>query len=75
MNGRGWYQEWSKPAIRLTPGTIIEIPEEVKHWHGAAYDSWFQHLATHVDIADKTSNEWLEPVDDETYNNLRNTND
>ena len=75
VSGRGWYQEWGKPAIQLTPGTIIEIPEEVKHWHGAAYDSWFQHLATHVDISDKTSNEWLEPVDDETYNNLRNTND
>ena len=53
VSGKGWYQEWGKPAIPLTPGDIIDIPEGVKHWHGAQADSWFQHLATHV----KTSGE------------------
>lgn len=68
--GKGWYQEWGKEAIALTPGTIIDIPEGVKHWHGAQKNSWFQHLATHVAISDKQSNEWIEPVSDEDYNKL-----
>ena len=63
--GRGWYQEWGKPAVPLVPGTIIEIPEGVKHWHGAAADSWMQHLTFHKDVQDGASNEWLEPVSDE----------
>ena len=42
--GRGWYQEWGKEPVEMTPGTVIAIPAEVKHWHGAAKDSWFQHL-------------------------------
>ena len=65
--GRGWYQEWGKPAVQLVPGTIIEIPEGVKHWHGAAADSWMQHLTFHKDVQDGASNEWLEPVSDEQY--------
>ena len=68
--GRGWYQEWGKPAVPLTPGTIIEIPEGVKHWHGAAADSWMQHLAIHTHEQEGASNEWLEPVSDEQYNRL-----
>ena len=48
--GRGWYQEWGKPAVKLEPGVIIEIPEGVKHWHGAAKDSWMQHLTYHKDV-------------------------
>ncbi len=70
VSGRGWYQEWGKPAIALTPGVIIDIPDEVKHWHGAQKCFWFQHLTTHIAIGDKQSNEWLEPVDDKTYNQL-----
>ena len=66
--GRGWYQEWGKPAVPMTPGVIIEIPEGVKHWHGAAADSWFQHLVIHVNVLEGASNEWLEPVNDEQYN-------
>ena len=62
--GRGWYQEWGKPAVPMTPGTIIAIPAEVKHWHGAAKDSWFQHLTYHKDVQEGASNEWLEPVTD-----------
>ena len=70
VSGRGWYQEWGKEPIVLTSGTIIDIPEGVKHWHGAAKDSWFQHLTTHIKTSGEESNEWLEPVDDETYNSL-----
>ena len=65
--GRGWYQEWGKPAVQLVPGTIIEIPEGAKHWHGAAADSWMQHLTFHKDVQEEASNEWLEPVSDEQY--------
>ncbi len=69
--GRGWYQEWGKPAVKLEPGVIIEIPEGVKHWHGAAKDSWMQHLTYHKDVQEGGSNEWLEPVDDETYEKVK----
>ena len=69
--GRGWYQEWGKPAVEMTPGTVIAIPAEVKHWHGAAKDSWFQHLTYHKDVQEGASNEWLEPVTDEIYDNLK----
>ena len=68
--GRGWYQEWGKPAVPLTPGTVIAIPAEAKHWHGAARDSWLQHLTYHKDVQQGASNEWLEPVDDEWYDKL-----
>ena len=67
--GRGWYQEWGKPAQELHAGDVVEIPPEVKHWPGAAKDSWFAHLAVEVP-GEETSNEWLEPVDDETYAKL-----
>lgn len=59
--GRGWYQEEGKPAVEILPGTVIHIPANVKHWHGAADDSWFAHLAFTVPGKD-TSTEWLEPV-------------
>ena len=68
--GRGWYQEWGKPAVEMTPGTVIAIPAEAKHWHGAARDSWFQHLTYHKDVQEGASNEWLEPVADEWYLNI-----
>ena len=54
----------------MTPGTVINIPAEVKHWHGAAADSWFSHLAIEVE-GEKTSNEWLEAVADEDYSKLK----
>ena len=69
--GRGWYQEWGKPAIPLTEGTVIAIPEGVKHWHGAAKGSWMQHLTYHKDVQEGASNEWLEPVNDEIYGKLK----
>lgn len=67
--GRGWYQEEGKPAVQILPGTVIHIPANVKHWHGAAADSWFAHLAFEVP-GENTSNEWLEPVGDEAYDAL-----
>ncbi|MBR1576679.1 MAG: carboxymuconolactone decarboxylase family protein [Bacteroidales bacterium] len=67
VSGRGWYQEWGKQATPLMPGIIIDIPAEVKHWHGAQKDCWFQHLTTHVATGGEQSNEWLEPVTDEQY--------
>ncbi len=68
--GRGWYQEWGKEAIELHPGDRVDIPAGVKHWHGAAKDSWFAHIAIEVP-GENTSNEWLEPVDDEQYGILK----
>jgi 4-carboxymuconolactone decarboxylase len=67
VGGEGWYQEWGKAAIRLKAGDVVDIPEGVKHWHGAAKDSWFQHLTTHVATGGEMSNEWLESVTDEQY--------
>ena len=67
--GRGWYQEWGKEPVEMTPGTVIAIPAEAKHWHGAARDSWFQHLTYHKDVQPGASNEWLEPVTDDIYPN------
>ena len=69
--GRGWYQEWGKEPQELTPGTVIDIPAEVKHWHGAQKDSWFQHLTYHKDVQEGASNEWCEPVVDEYYDMLK----
>jgi quercetin dioxygenase-like cupin family protein len=68
--GRGWYQEWGKPAQELKPGDVVNIPAGVKHWHGAAKDGWFAHLAVAVP-AEGASNEWLEQVSDEEYNRLK----
>lgn len=67
--GRGWYQEWGRPAQPLKAGDVVNIPAEVKHWHGAAKDSWFAHLAVEVPGENK-SNEWCEPVSDEEYDAL-----
>ena len=64
--GRGWYQEWGKPARALEQGDVVNIPANVKHWHGAAADSWFCHLAVEVPAVNG-SNEWCEPVSDEEY--------
>lgn len=68
--GRGYYQEWGKPAQELKPGDIVVIPTEVKHWHGAAKDSWFTHISVEVP-ADGSSNEWLEAVSNDEYNRLK----
>ena len=69
VEGEGWYQEEGKPAQALKPGDIVEIPANIKHWHGAKRDSWFSHLAFGFPGED-CSNEWLEPVTDEVYDAL-----
>jgi len=70
VGGRGWYQEEGKEAVELTPGKVVHTPAEVKHWHGAAADSWMAHLAFEVE-GEGTSNEWCEPVSDEEYGKLK----
>lgn len=67
IGGKGYYQEWGKEPVEIKEGTVINIPAGVKHWHGAAPDSWFSHLAIEIEGIE-TSNEWLEPVSDEDYN-------
>lgn len=68
--GEGWYQEEGKAAVSLIPGTVITIPPEVKHWHGAKADSWFSHIAVEVP-GENTSNEWCGPVSDDEYAKLK----
>lgn len=68
--GCGYYQEWGKPAQELHPGDLVSIPPEVKHWHGAAPDSWFSHLAAEIPAVGG-SNEWLEPVAEDAYTSLK----
>ena len=64
--GEGYYQEWGKSARRIKKGDTVNIPANVKHWHGAAPDCWFQHIALEVP-GTETSNEWCEPVDAAAY--------
>ncbi len=66
IHGRGWYQEWGKEARALRPGDVVNIPANVKHWHGAAKDSWFQHIAQEIP-GENAGAEWCEPVDDAQY--------
>lgn len=68
--GAGYYQEWEKEPRKLQPGDVVHIPAGVKHWHGAAPDSWFTHLAIEVP-AENASTEWCEAVSDEEYGKLR----
>ena len=68
--GRGYYQEWGKEPRELHPGDVVNIPPEVKHWHGAAPDCWFSHIAIEVP-GEETSNQWCEPVTDEEYDKLK----
>lgn len=70
VSGRGWYQEWEQEARELHPGDVVNIPAGVKHWHGAAKDAWFQHLAIEVP-GEEGRTEWCEPVADGAYNILK----
>ena len=69
VHGCGWYQEWGKEPRELHPGDVVNIPANVKHWHGAAKDSWFQHIAQEIP-GENAHAEWCEPVDDEQYSKL-----
>ena len=70
IGGRGYYQEWGKAPVEMIEGTVINIPAEVKHWHGAAPDSWFAHLAVEIP-GEETATQWCEPLCDEEYANLK----
>ncbi|MBQ7503031.1 carboxymuconolactone decarboxylase family protein [bacterium] len=70
IGGRGYYQEWDKEPIEMVPGSVINIPAGIKHWHGAAPNSWFSHLAIEI-AGEETGSEWLEAVDSETYEKLK----
>ena len=67
--GEGWYQEFGKKAVSLVAGSVITIPANVKHWHGAKKDSWFSHIAIAIP-GENCSNEWLEAVSDAEYAKL-----
>lgn len=67
--GEGYYQAWGESAQKLKKGDVVNIPPEIKHWHGATKNSWFTHIAVEVP-AEGAWNEWLEPVTDEEYNKL-----
>lgn len=69
-SGRGYYQEWGKEAQELKKGDVVNIMPDVKHWHGAAKDSWFSHIAIEVP-SENGSTEWLEEVPDDEYNKLK----
>ena len=68
--GRGWYVEEGKQPMELRPGAVVAIPAEAKHWHGAAKDSWMQHVTYMTKVEEGSSTTWLEPVVDEEYDKL-----
>ena len=70
VGGRGWYQQWGEEAKALRPGDVVSIAAGVKHWHGAAADSWFSHLALEIP-GEEGSSQWLEPVSREHYAKLK----
>lgn len=67
--GEGWYQEEGKEPIHLQEGSVVVIPANVKHWHGATVDSWFSHIAMEMP-GEGCQTEWCEPVTDEEYARL-----
>ncbi len=69
VDGRGWYVEEGKEPQELHPGDVVTIPANVKHWHGAAKNSWFSHIAIECP-GENASTEWLEAVSDEEYDKL-----
>ena len=66
ISGRGYYQVKGEPARLLLPGDVVEIPPDVVHWHGAAPDSWFSHLAIETN-PEESKTTWLEAVDNKQY--------
>lgn len=68
--GRGYFQQEGREPVEMRPGDVINIPTGVKHWHGAAPDEWFSHLAVEVP-GEGTSTEWCEPVSEEDYAKLK----
>lgn len=70
VGGKGYYQEEGKEPVEILPGTVVNIPANVKHWHGASPNSWFSHLAIEI-FGEETDTEWLESVPEEEYLKLR----
>ena len=68
-SGKGWYCEYGGVPRLLKAGDVVNIPAGVKHWHGAAKDSWFAHLAAEVP-AENGRTEWCEAVTDEEYGKI-----
>ena len=68
--GEGWYQEEGKEAVSLVPGSVVNIPTDLKHWHGAKKDSWFSHIAVEIG-GDNVKNEFISAVDENDYQNLK----
>ena len=68
--GTGYYQEWGKSAQQLHPGDVVCISPEIKHWHGASPNSWFEHVAIAIP-AEGSSTQWLEAIDEAEYLNLK----
>ena len=72
VEGRGLYCCENEPVRELSPGDVVVIPANVKHWHGAAKDSWFSHIAIEVS-GENCRTEWCEPVTDEEYEQCNNS--
>jgi len=70
--GEGWYQEEGKEAVSLVPGTVVNIPTNLLHWHGAKKDSWFSHIAVEIG-GENVKNEFVSPVSEKDYNQLKDT--
>lgn len=70
-SGKGYYQEKDAPIRTLSPGDVVKIAPDVVHWHGAAPDSEFTHIAIGTQIS-KGPAEWLWPVSEEEYSNYKN---
>jgi len=72
LEGKGWYQERGKPAQLLTKGSVVAIPKDVEHWHGASADTKLVHIAI-SNIADGSAVTWMTPVTYEEYTEVNNT--
>ncbi|WP_236919119.1 (R)-mandelonitrile lyase [Ereboglobus luteus] len=64
--GRGCYQERGKPVRWLSAGDVVNIPAGVEHWHGAAPDSEFTHIALSNEYQNSVVT-WMKPVTDGEY--------
>lgn len=69
VGGRGYCQFEGGAVRELRPGDVVLVPPETKHWHGASLSEPFSHIAVMVP-QEGASNEWLEPVDQEEYQQL-----
>jgi quercetin dioxygenase-like cupin family protein len=69
ISGAGYYQEKGKPAREIKKGDVVNIPEDVEHWHGASSNSSMTHVAITNYKGDKQVM-WLKPVTDEEYNSV-----